>query len=219
MPVRVVSPARAAIDAARFDGEAAGLVPLENAWHEGRLTGRELDAHLDLLAGAPGMPRARKAREIGTPYGESPAESISALHMEAVGLPRPLRQVSIFGGDGAFIGRVDFFFPDVGLILEYEGAAKTAGVEGRNTALRELYRSRGFHNMGMVLRHLDAGALRDPSSFLEVKDLYRTLQQRNAPVDRRFWAPPPSPEQWDRGVRYRTGSDRRYPPPELRDCA
>lgn len=219
MPVRVVSPVRAALDAARFDGAAAGLVPLENAWHEGRLTGHDLDVQLDLLAGTPGMPYARKAREIATPYGESPAESISALHIAAVGLPAPLRQVSIFDGDGVFIGRVDFFFPDVGMILEYEGAAKTTGAEGRNTALRELHRSRGFHNLGMVLRHLDAETLRDPSALLGVKDLHRALQVRGRPVDRRFWAPPPSPEQWDRGVRYPTGSGSRHLPPNLRDCA
>lgn len=60
---------------------------------------------------------------------ESPLESLSRVRMFQLGLPMPELQVTFYNGSG-FIGRVDFFWPELGIIGEADGRIKFHVAEG-----------------------------------------------------------------------------------------
>lgn len=57
-------------------------------------------------------------------HAESPGESWCRLELYRAGLPTPCEQVRICDDSGTFIGRVDFAWPELGIILEFDGAVK-----------------------------------------------------------------------------------------------
>ena len=75
------------------------------------------------LGRAPGYVRARRALEFADSGAQSPGESLSRVQIHALGLPAPLLQVEFSDSRGP-IGTVDFFWPDLGLIGEFDGNSK-----------------------------------------------------------------------------------------------
>jgi len=78
------------------------------------------------LAPFPGM--VKTARAIGFANGASGSigESLSRGQMHVLGLPAPLLQVPFYDADG-LIGYVDFYWPELGLIGEFDGRVKYNG--------------------------------------------------------------------------------------------
>jgi len=70
-----------------------------------------------------GAARARKVILFSTGKSESPGESLSRVQFHAMGFAPPELQVPFFDEDG-FIGRVDFYWPELDLIGEFDGMAK-----------------------------------------------------------------------------------------------
>lgn len=60
---------------------------------------------------------------------ESPLESLSRTRMFQLGLPMPEQQVEFYDASG-FIGRVDFYWPQLGIIGEADGRLKFHVAEG-----------------------------------------------------------------------------------------
>jgi len=91
--------------------------------------------------------------EHASPRSESFAESwCRALIIEA-GMPPPLLQVSVYDEQGRFIGRVDFAWPECGLILEFDGRVKYGapvadGKKAADIVMREKQRERGLIDAG-----------------------------------------------------------------------
>lgn len=109
------------------------------AAHHSVVTTLAIADHLlrDRLLDRAGMERAlanhpsRRAREIepsvptfASRHAESPGESWCRLELYRAGLPTPCEQVRIYDDSGWFIGRVDFAWPELGIILEFDGAVK-----------------------------------------------------------------------------------------------
>ena len=67
--------------------------------------------------------RLREVLSLASPLSESAGESVTQLAMHDLGLPRPVQQHSFDDASGT-IGRVDFWFPDQGVIVEFDGLAK-----------------------------------------------------------------------------------------------
>ncbi|AIG64170.1 hypothetical protein CATYP_05560 [Corynebacterium atypicum] len=154
--VRVADPAPAVVDIARFHGTVPGLVATEHAWHNRKVTQTGLLAAASEIGRCAGSRRARHTVDFAGPWSESPRESELKLRLHREGFPPPVQQARIFDSLGGFVARPDFFFPEVGLIIEYEGAQKTEGPLAGLTAVRELERVRAFDNLGLVVRHVDA---------------------------------------------------------------
>ena len=68
-------------------------------------------------------PAAREAVALGDPNAESAGESLSRARMVECGLEVPELQVS-FRDDEGFVGRVDGFWREVGIIGEFDGKVK-----------------------------------------------------------------------------------------------
>ena len=88
------------------------------------VTKEELNAGLLTMQRWPGIRAARRVVEFLDVRSESPGESASRVRLVEEGLPRPELQHEIFGPDGRFIARVDFYWKDHKTVGEYDGKIK-----------------------------------------------------------------------------------------------
>ena len=70
-----------------------------------------------------GVRRVRQVAQHVDPASESPMETRLRMVLVLGGLPRPQAQVAIHDRDGRFAGRVDLFYEDARLAIEYDGTA------------------------------------------------------------------------------------------------
>lgn len=97
------------------------VVALDQALAAGLVDLAALEAFVEEQAGANGVVKARRAVSLADPKSESPMETRLRLLLESSGLPRPQAQVELFTPGGQFVARVDLFYPEAGLAIEYDG--------------------------------------------------------------------------------------------------
>jgi hypothetical protein len=119
----VVGAARAAVDTVRRRDLRGATVVLDHGLREGACDRAGLEAALAARPGVPGSRRAAVAVAFADGRAESPGESLSRAGMQAAGLARPEVQVR-FPWRGALIGFVDFWWPQFGVIGEFDGEVK-----------------------------------------------------------------------------------------------
>lgn len=102
--------------------------------HPGRRT-----AHLE-------VPLAEFASELA----ESPGESWCRLELHRAGMPSPLEQMVVRDEYGRFVARVDFAWPALGIILEFDGRVKYEKDGGR-AAFKEKRREDRLRTLGWVI--------------------------------------------------------------------
>lgn len=78
-----------------------------------------------LVAAGPVRHRARAERAVAIADGRSgsPGESVARVALDEVGAPQPELQHR-FDDDAGLVGFVDFWFPEQGVVLEYDGRVK-----------------------------------------------------------------------------------------------
>jgi G:T-mismatch repair DNA endonuclease (very short patch repair protein) len=111
---------RTAVDLIRRGQVDDGVVLLDRLVYDGIV---RLPDVQDAVAGLPRSRGSRLARDVvGLADGlaESPPETRLRLLMHRAGLAPPVAQYRVFDDDG-FIARVDFAYPELKLIIEYEG--------------------------------------------------------------------------------------------------
>lgn len=119
----VTTVARTLVDCAREWELVDAVVALDDAIHRELTDPRLLRA---AVAGARHWEGAAKAaRAVGLADGraESPLESAGRVRILTSGLPAPELQVELWDDDG-FIGRVDGWYDDAAVALEFDGAVK-----------------------------------------------------------------------------------------------
>lgn len=122
--VRVTSAARTVIDLARSSSFESGVVTADHALHEMAVSVEELQAARTRALRWPGATRAARVVAFADGLAESPGESRSRVQMMRLGLPKPRLQVPMWSADGAFIGRVDFYFDEFRTVGEFDGKIK-----------------------------------------------------------------------------------------------
>lgn len=124
----VTSPAQTAADIATVVPFAEAVVTMDSVLRP-RLDGHPLGAFNELrdaalrLRGTAGSRRALSAAEFASGESESALESISRAFIAQAGFPDPVLQHEFRGTDG-FRARVDFWWPDAGVIGEADGRSK-----------------------------------------------------------------------------------------------
>lgn len=68
-----------------------------------------------------GCARAREVCALADGLAQSPPETRVRLLLHRSDLPRPVAQYRVVDGDGRFVARVDFGWPEVKVALEYDG--------------------------------------------------------------------------------------------------
>lgn len=119
-----VTLARSLVDLARHRSFRESVVLAESALRLGVVTPREIEQVQRDCRGWPHTRRAARALALAGPGTESAAESLARAVMALAGLPTPETQVDIHDGDGRFIGRVDFLFRELRVIVEVDGRKK-----------------------------------------------------------------------------------------------
>lgn len=123
--LRVTSLARTVVDVARTEPLSVSL-PVVDAALAGAASRCASDRNVLLAvlerATARGRAMARTAVKLGDARAESPGESVSRAAMHVCGFPMPELQKVFVDGQGRMI--VDFWWPDAGLVGEFDGVGK-----------------------------------------------------------------------------------------------
>lgn len=132
--IPAVCAAVAVLGTAFVGGVRPGLVAADAALRQQVTSRDELEFWMAELTRTPGMAAARAAVAASNPSAESPGESLLRLIMTTAGLS-VIPQFTLRGPAGQFVARVDFFLPELNLVVEFDGATKYADASGGPEAL------------------------------------------------------------------------------------
>lgn len=121
--LRVVVSRRAAVDAVRRRDLRGAAVVLDHGLRTGAFTRAELEAAVAARRGAQGSRRAAVAVAFADGRAESPGESLSRAVIHGARLTRPVLQAR-FPEVGPLVGVVDFWWPEFGVVGEFDGDVK-----------------------------------------------------------------------------------------------
>jgi hypothetical protein len=125
----------------------AGVVAADAALHQGMVSLEELrDARDRLAAGLRGRALLRRALASLDPAAESPGESRTRLVLSALDLP-VTSQAVVRDRGGRFVARVDFLVAGR-VVVEFDGAVKYSGAEGREALVAEKRREDELRALG-----------------------------------------------------------------------
>ncbi|MDQ2749594.1 MAG: type IV toxin-antitoxin system AbiEi family antitoxin domain-containing protein, partial [Actinomycetota bacterium] len=122
--VECTSIARTVVDLAREHGPQAGIVPLDFALRRELVSAADLAHTLEHCRRWPGVTQARAVIAAADARSESPLESLSRMKLATFDLPRPELQLAIGDRRGRFVGRVDFYWDEFGVVGEADGLQK-----------------------------------------------------------------------------------------------
>jgi hypothetical protein len=122
--VVVTSPARTVVDLARTVPFEHAVALADAAIHAELVNPLELGDALRRARGWPGVPAARRVMGFADGRAESVGESRSRVAMLAHGVPTPRPQWTVCTSSGAFVARVDFGWPELATVGEFDGRVK-----------------------------------------------------------------------------------------------
>ena len=123
------------------------VVAIDMALRAGLVDLSALAHHVQTHAGDKGIGRLRRAVRLADSRSESPMETRLRLELIRARLPQPCVQADLHDATGRFIGRVDLYYPDLRLVVEYDGA------NHRERLVADLRRQNALVNAGYhVLR-------------------------------------------------------------------
>jgi hypothetical protein len=119
--VRVTDPCRTIADVARACSTAYAVAVADGFLRRRLTTMPALAAYADFLPAGPGRRKVRLVSNLVDEKADSVFESITRVLLVEAGLPVPTSQLNINDRHGAWIGRVDFAWPEARVIVECDG--------------------------------------------------------------------------------------------------
>jgi hypothetical protein len=169
--VAVTSPLRTLRDVLRTASRVDAVAVADFALRRGIVQRLDAVRTLELVPGTRGSRRAREAIAFADPDAESAGESFSRVVVDELGFAPPETQVEFAVGDGR-IARVDFWWPDPGVIGEFDGRIKytRSGEDGAENLYREKRREDELRHEYGVTEFLRWGwrELERPSELAEM---------------------------------------------------
>ena len=154
----VTSPSRTWLDLAAVVPPAALLAVTDQMLARG-FPEDEFPRILGRSPGRRGVVRARDVLPCADALAGSPMESVLRWLIHEARLPRPVLQHVVRGGDGAFLGRVDLAWPQMGVLVEFDGDVHRE----RDVFVNDARRQNGLVLAGWtVLRFTSADVLGRP---------------------------------------------------------
>ena len=165
----VTSPSRTLIDVACSTSFATTVVAADAALRCRLVTPDELAAALAKTEHRRGAAAARRALRFADGRCESVGESLLRLAMHQARLPEPELQVLIIGTDGSVIARADLGYPELGVLIEFDGAIKYSkllqpGESAHDAVLAEKIREDRIRDLGYVVVRVMWAELHDPAA-------------------------------------------------------
>ena len=167
---RVTSALRSVCDLGSRRDVIESVVAIDRALHTGLVKLSHVAHHVATHAGAKGIKRLRRALGLAEPRSESQMETRLRIHLIQGRLPRPSVQPDLCDAKGRFLARVDLYYADRRLAIEYDGAHHTERLDA------DLRRQNALLNAGYHLLRFTAADLRDPKAVVsEVRETRRGL--------------------------------------------
>lgn len=200
-PIAVTTRARTVVDCLRAL-PAHDAVAIADAAARRGTSRAAVGAVLDRQVGWPRIRRARDLLELVDPRRESWLESVSAVALHELGLPRGEPQVEVRTPGGVFVARVDACWRDLGVVGEADGWGKYTADDptpsGAQRVLRsEKRREDALRDLGLEVVRWDARGVLDPARRAATAERFRRAVARADP--RRVRArlvPTPLPAGW-----------------------
>ncbi|MFC0680788.1 hypothetical protein ACFFGH_23405 [Lysobacter korlensis] len=170
--VRITGVLRTLVDHCSVMPFADAVVALDWALGpEGAVTSRSMLRLLtDRLSSPRARPRVLRALEFADPLAGSPGESLSRVVLHQLGFPRPVLQQR-FEDRRGFVGMTDFWWPEHGVIGEFDGAVKylapefAAGAAPAQVLIAEKRRENRLRALGPKIVRWDWRAATHPAEL------------------------------------------------------
>ncbi|WP_245160482.1 type IV toxin-antitoxin system AbiEi family antitoxin domain-containing protein [Blastococcus sp. CT_GayMR20] len=120
---RTTTVARTLVDCAREWSQLQAVVAMDAALNDGLVRRAELQDAVHSARHRTGASAAARALGLSDGRAESPLETEGRLALLAAGLPTPELQVELHNAHG-FVARVDAWYEDAALALEFDGRVK-----------------------------------------------------------------------------------------------
>jgi very-short-patch-repair endonuclease len=130
------------------------VVAIDMAVHAGLVDLATLSSWVSCNTGAKGVKRLRRVLALANPLAESPMETRLRLELVTARLPNPCVQVDLHDAHGDFLGRVDMYYPDARLVIEYDGK------DHKDRLVEDLRRQNALINAGYHVLRFTAPDLR-----------------------------------------------------------
>ena len=166
----VTSPARTLTDIACSSTFVTTVVAADAALRRRLVTPDELAAALAKTEHRRGAATARRALRFADGRCESVGESLLRVAMHQARLPEPQLQIRVIGPDGSVIARSDLGYPELGVLIEFDGAIKYTkllqpGENAHEVVLAEKIREDRIRDLGYVVVRVVWAELTDPSAI------------------------------------------------------
>ncbi|MFE7742520.1 type IV toxin-antitoxin system AbiEi family antitoxin domain-containing protein [Nocardia sp. NPDC057455] len=194
--IRVTTPARTVLDIARSQGFEQSVALGDSALRQGLTTTTELREHLRRARHRPGCRRAALVLDFLDGRSENVGESRSRILLRQAGLPAPQVQARVFSDDEICVGRVDFLFPDLGVIGEFDGkidhrAAARGPVPAAPVVRAEQQHEARLRSLGWVTVRWGWDDLSAPTRLAE--RLHTAIRTASGNHRSGYWTPTPEP--------------------------
>lgn len=166
--IPVVAAELAVLQTCQLVGPRAAIVAAEGGLRARSVCRQELLRREG--CGSWGVPAAQVVA-LADQHSESAGESWCRLVFAGLGLVQPEQQVEIRDDRGRFVARVDFLFRERRLIVEFDGALKYAGADGREALIAEKRREDALRRLGYRVVRLTWADLHDPERVLRLLGL------------------------------------------------
>ncbi|WP_185442320.1 type IV toxin-antitoxin system AbiEi family antitoxin domain-containing protein [Kribbella qitaiheensis] len=162
--VAVTAIARAIVETACFAPYEAAVALCDDALHRSLVTKADLHTTLDRVLGWPGTGRASAVVEFADGLSESVGESRLRVLMDNHGLPTPELQTR-FGTGPDVAARVDFFFREYDVVVEFDGLIKYRG-DTLASVVREKAREDRLRALGVLVIRVTWDDLQHPELLI-----------------------------------------------------
>ena len=119
--------ARTLIDVACSAPMPTTVIATDSALRHGLVSPTQLADALSRTRHRRGAAAARRALTFADGRSESAGESRTRSILASQGLQDPVLQINIYDSAGGFVGRVDLGYPELGVLIEFDGLIKYRG--------------------------------------------------------------------------------------------
>lgn len=167
--VRLTSVARTLVDVGCSAAFGSAVISADAALHRKLVTPSELSVALGKTRHRRGAAAARRALIFADGRSESAGESLTRAVLHRAGLPEPRLQIRIYAPDGRFVGRVDLGYPELGLLIEFDGLIKYSKLlrpeqRPHDVVIAEKQREDLLRDLGYLVIRLVWSDLTDPAA-------------------------------------------------------
>ncbi|MBF4163850.1 PDDEXK family nuclease [Nocardioides acrostichi] len=120
----ITSPTRTTLDCARLLDRDAAVCLLDWMLQQGHTTKTLLRYRLSHMRTWPKTLAIRRYIDVADPASESVGETLARLLFLDHGLPLPRTQLEVYDQTGRLIGRLDFAWPELATVVEFDGREK-----------------------------------------------------------------------------------------------